>query len=383
MALIDEIASLPDVSFIDNITLDQIQAKMVQDYQNKYAELTGKTVTLERADPITLVMYAASVQFYQMYLHIDRAGKMNLLKYSYGDFLDNLAPFRSLTREPAKPAVCNVRFTLSAARNFAVSIPEGTRVSDGTNYFSTDEYAEVPAGDTYVDVSCTCQDGGTAANGILPGGINTLVDPIAYVETVENTDTTSGGSDIEDDDTLKSRIYLAPSAYSVAGPADAYRYHVLTFNSSISDVYVSDTENDAEVLIEFLVGDGEIPGTSLLQSLADYLQRQNIRPLTDHVVVRAPAEVSFDINVTYYINRSASGRATTIQADVATAVDKYAKWQRARIGRDINPDKLVAMMLAAGAKRVIVTSPGYPSIPNTSAAKVNSVTATYGGLEDD
>jgi phage-related baseplate assembly protein len=158
---------------------------------------------------------------------------------------------------------------------------------------------------------------------------------------------------------------------------------VLTFNSSISDVYVSDTENDGEVLIEFLVNDGEIPGSALLQSLADYLQSQNIRPLTDHVTVQAPAEVSFDINVTYYINRSASSRATTIQADVATAVSEYAKWQRARIGRDINPDKLVSMMLAAGAKRVIVTSPGYTSIPNTSVAKVNSITATYGGLEDD
>lgn len=383
MALIDEISSLPDVSFIDSVTLDQIQAQMVQDYQDKYAELTGSTVALERSDPITLAMYAASVQLYQMYMYIDRAGKMDLLKYSYGDYLDNLAALRGLTREPAKPAICTVRFTLSAARSFAVSIPAGTRVSDGTNYFSTDEYTEIPAGNTYIDIACTCQDGGTAANGILPGGINTLVDPIAYVEIVENTDTTSGGSDIEDDDTLKSRIYLAPSAYSVAGPADAYRYHVLTFNSSISDVYVSDTENDGEVLIEFLVNDGEIPGSALLQSLADYLQSQNIRPLTDHVTVQAPAEVSFDINVTYYINRSASSRATTIQADVATAVSEYAKWQRARIGRDINPDKLVAMMLAAGAKRVIVTSPGYTSIPNTSVAKVNSITATYGGLEDD
>ena len=383
MALIDEINSLPDISFIGNATLDSIQAGMVEDYQAKYLELTGEETTLQRADPITLLLYACSVQLYQAYLYVDRAGKMDLLKYSYGGYLDNLAAFRGITREPAKPAVCTVRFTLSAARAFVVSVPAGTRVSDGTNYFATNEYAEIPAGSLYVDVLCTCQDGGTAANGILPGGVNTLVDPIAYMDSVANVDETAGGADVEDDETLAGRVYLAPSAYSVAGPEDAYRYYVLTFNSSISDVYVSSTETDGEVLIEFLIGDGEIPGASLIQSLSDYLQDQNIRPLTDHVVVQAPATVSFDINVTYYINRSDSNRATAIQADVAAAVAEFKKWQVAKIGRDINPDKLVSMLLAAGAKRVIVTSPGFTSIPNSSVARVNSTTATYGGLEDD
>ena len=40
MALIDEIANLPDVSFIDGVTLDDIQQQMVQDYLDKYEELT-------------------------------------------------------------------------------------------------------------------------------------------------------------------------------------------------------------------------------------------------------------------------------------------------------------------------------------------------------
>ena len=381
--MIPELENLPEVSFIDGVTLEDIQAKMVADYQSKYEELTGKSATLERADPITLILYAASVQLYQAYLYVDHAGKMDLLKYSYGDFLDHLAALRGITREPAKPAVTTIRFTLSAARGFAVSIPQGTRVTDGAVYFETNDHAEIPVGETYADVLATCQTAGTVGNGIIPGGLNTLVDPIAYMDSVANREETSGGTDIEDDESLAGRIYLAPSAYSVAGPEDAYRYHVLTFNSSISDVYVSDTENDGEVLIEFLINDGEIPGASLIQSLSDYLQNQNIRPLTDHVVVQAPGTVSFDINVTYFINKSDSARATAIQADVAATVEEFSAWQQSRIGRDINPDKLVSMMLAAGAKRVIVTSPGFTSISKTSVARVNSTTVTYGGLEDD
>lgn len=57
MAL-EEIENLPEVSFIDNITLDDIQKQMVSDYLTKYEELTGKTGKLTRADPVSLILYA-------------------------------------------------------------------------------------------------------------------------------------------------------------------------------------------------------------------------------------------------------------------------------------------------------------------------------------
>ena len=127
MALIDEIANLPDVSFIDDVTLDQIQSQLVADYISKYEELTGESAELTRADPVSLILYACSVQIFQAMLYVDRAGKQDLLKYSYGEYMDNLAALKGLTREPAKPAVVTVRFTLSAARPDVISIPAGTR----------------------------------------------------------------------------------------------------------------------------------------------------------------------------------------------------------------------------------------------------------------
>ena len=50
--MIDEILNLPDVSFIDDKQLEQVQAEMIRDYQNRYAEITGKEIVLDRADPI-------------------------------------------------------------------------------------------------------------------------------------------------------------------------------------------------------------------------------------------------------------------------------------------------------------------------------------------
>ena len=80
--MIAEIENLPDVSFIDDKTLDDVQEEMLADYQEKYEEITGKSLVLRRADPESLKLYAASVQIYHMMLHIDVSGKMDLLKYA-------------------------------------------------------------------------------------------------------------------------------------------------------------------------------------------------------------------------------------------------------------------------------------------------------------
>ena len=56
------------------------------------------------------------------------------------------------------------------------------------------------------------------------------------------------------------------------------------------DVYI-DSENPTEVLIEFIMNDGELPNESIIRSLQDYLHNENIRPLTDKVIVKAPDTV--------------------------------------------------------------------------------------------
>ena len=38
-----------------------------------------------------MILYSAAAQIYQAMQYVDRAGKQSLLKYSYSEFLDNLA----------------------------------------------------------------------------------------------------------------------------------------------------------------------------------------------------------------------------------------------------------------------------------------------------
>lgn len=381
--MINAIKNLPEVSFIDGKTLDDVQSEMVADYEAKYKEVTGRTLTLRRADPETLKLYAVSVQIFQILMHIDMAGKMDLLKYAYGDFLDNLGALRGVTRLPAYPAKATVRFTLSAVQTSAVTIPQGTRVSNGDIlYFATDDVAEIAIGSTYVDVPCTCLDDGEVGNGQIAGVLNTLVDPIAYIGSVANTEETTGGSEIESDEDFADRIYLAPGSYSVAGPTDAYIYHTKSYSSSIGDVEVS-SPDACEVEVRFLMADNSMPTAGIISEVQEYLSADDKRPLTDQLTVLAPTGQNFNIDVTYYINKSDTDKAVSIQAAVNAAVAEYIAWQTGTIGKDINPSVLTQMMVAAGAKRVNVVSPAFTTVPTGSVARINTQTVTYGGLEDD
>lgn len=380
--MIDEILNLPDVSFIDDMQLEDVQMQMVRDYQDRYKAITGKDVVLDRADPMSLILYALSIQVYQALLYVDKTGKQDLLKYSYGAYLDNLAAMKGIAREQAKPSRAMIRFTLSGIRPSTVEIPEGTRVTNGEVYFQTESHAEIPSGESSVDVAAECMTSGVVGNNLEVGEINILVDPVPYVAKVANTEPTTGGADIEDDDTLKDRIYIAPSKYSVAGPEESYRYWVKTYNSNISDVLIY-SDDPVDVVIEFIMNDGELPSESMLLGVQKFLSDEQIRPLTDRVTVKVPETVEYKVNVKYFVNQSDLKKVDTIKTAVNAAVDDYIQWQRSKIGRDINPSQLIQQMVSAGAKRVEVTLPVFQVIGKANVAKLSSKTVTYGGLEDD
>ena len=88
------IRGYPDISFIDNISFSDLQEQMIRDFEERYQELTRKEVTLAAADPFRMILYACAVALYQGYQYEDRAGKMGLLKYSSGEYLDNLGALK-------------------------------------------------------------------------------------------------------------------------------------------------------------------------------------------------------------------------------------------------------------------------------------------------
>ena len=375
--------NFPDISFIEDSTIDDVLTAMINDYLDKYEEITGERISLAKANPYRLIMYASAVQIYQAMQYADYAGKMSFLTYANGSFLDNLAALRGISRRQATAAKTTLQFSIAAAIGSAVAIPAGTRVTNGNDvYFATDEYAEIAAGQTSITVSATCTEAGAGGTGFAAGEFSTLVNTIAYITAVTNTTETYGGAEVETDDELKERIYEAPGGYSTTGPNDAYVFHTKNAAPNIGDVYVT-SENAGEVDVYIIMDDGSLPSASVISDVEDYLNDRTIRPLTDQVSVKAPTASTYNINITYYIAASDTSAVSTIQADVASAVSAYNIWQTEKIGRDINPSVLVQKVMEAGAKRVVVTSPTYTALNESTVAATGTVTVTYGGVEND
>jgi phage-related baseplate assembly protein len=258
-----------------------------------------------------------------------------------------------------------------------VIIPIGTRATgDFVLYFKTDAAAIIPAGELYVDVKASSVEGGTIYNGLAPGTINTIVDLVPYVDKVENITTTSGGSDREEDDSLRERIKLSPVISSTAGPVEAYKYWAKTADPNISDVAVVSPSPGEVEIVPILLG-GELPDEGVLQKVLEVVNADDVRPLTDHVTVRAPDTIEYDIELKYYTTAADESKAIETIEGAGGAISRYINWQGSALGRDINPDQLRKLILApswdnsnlVGAIRVDIISPVYTPVPATSVAK--------------
>ncbi len=367
---------LNDITFCD-ADEEAVKAEVVGQYET----ITGRT--LADGDPVRLFLLSIANELIIQRNLINFTGYMNLLAYATGDYLDHLGILLDVIRIPASRAETTVAFTLSTDA-VGVVIPKGTRVttkSEGV-YFATDEALSIPAGETVGTVSASCIETGTVGNGIGAGEMVKLVDPVAYVGAVTNTTVTAGGADIEDDESYRERIHEAPEKFSNAGSYGAYEYWAKTANAEIADVFVTSPTPGVVNIYPLLEG-GAIPEQEVLDKVYAVCNADKIRPLTDKVTVLAPGTTKYDIDVSYKIAKDDSAKASAIQAAVNSAVSEFVFWQKSKLGRDLDPSKLVNLMVAAGAKKVMVTSPAITVIDNASIAEAENTTVKYQGVDDE
>lgn len=380
---IKAIEEYPDISFIENYSVNQLAEDMVQWFKDKRKELTGADIVLGKADDRRIILLAGAYFIYQGFMYTDDAGKMGLLKYSRSDYLENLGALKHIYRKAAAGATTTIRFSMNTARNTTTGIPRGTRLTAGDGvYFATEEYGEIAIGETQVDISAVCTVAGAAGNHYDIGDIKTIVDPVPFIDSAKNITKPENGADVESDESLRQRIYIAPASYSTAGSDDSYEYFVREYSADILNVRITSPEPGV-VQIRYLLADGVIPGIESMNGLQDYLSQADIRPLTDRVEVLAPEIVTYNLDITYYINQSDQNRANVIQQKVNEAIAEYIMWQKTEIGRDINPDVLMEKVINAGAKRAEIVNPQFTIVGEGAVGSLAAQTITYGGLEYD
>jgi phage-related baseplate assembly protein len=216
----------------------------------------------------------------------------------------------------------------------------------------------------------------------------------------------------EADTAFKARIQLAPTSFSVAGPASAYRYFALSAASTIADVSVTTPEPDnikalvdstlaahgvaadirtamraaldaavwpGTVLLSLLSsqGDGTATADEIAAVEAAVADNAEVRPLTDHVVVRSAEIVPYALNYNLTLFDGPSSDVVVTASETAAAT--YVTTAR-KIGRDINLANAYAAITVAGVANAKLTSLAADlTISETQAAHCTGITATVVG----
>lgn len=354
-----------------------------------YEKITGTAV--QPSSPEKLFLQWAAGIVVQEREQINHAGNQNLPSRAEGKNLDAIGEeLYRVSRPAAQPAVCTERFFLSAVQSSAILIPGGTRVTDAGSSLVWETVSDIyiQPGETYADVSLRCQTLGTTGNGYAMGQLNTLIDLFPYYDRCENLTVSDGGSDQPSDDEYYELIRSAMDSYSTAGPGGGYIYHAKKVSTEIADV-VANSPEAGKVALYVLMKDGSIAQPEIKKAVLAACSSDTVRPLTDYVSVEDPEVVEASIQVTYYVPSDSVLSSAELEQSVHTAVQEYINWQCAKLGRDINPSKLISLLMQTGVKRVEVTSPSYQALRDGSDRSVPQIASfdqksiINGGFEDE
>lgn len=206
------------------------------------------------------------------------------------------------------------------------------------------------------------------------------------------------GGNYIDDNTVK--VYAHGSSVPAALGTDyyiKYENNLLTITLRNSGSLIAAESVDVEFLqdmpghvyIYALMKDGTIASDTIKNEILKACNDDRVRPLTDYVSAKDPEIVKYDIDFTYYVSVDAQISLNDIQTAIEYQVDRFVKWQYAKLGRDINPSILESMLMQTGVKRVVIRSPTFTSLRSgdtfdvPQVARVNHITKVNGGYENE
>lgn len=185
---------------------------------------------------------------------------------------------------------------------------------------------------------------------------------------------------MEDDDSFRVRIQLAPRGYSVAGPVGAYVFHAKSADGQVLDAAAtSPTPGRVVVSVLSRVGNG-VPDAALLAAVSAAVNADDIRPLTDEVIVQAAGIVNYEITATVYTLPGPD--SSSVLATIQTRIAAYAESMH-RIGRRPTLSGIYAALHIDGVARVTLTSPAADVVVgDTQASYCTAIQVTDGGTLD-
>ncbi len=377
-----------DIEFIENNPKADIE-----DLINEYQKETETTLYPAQDARIMLnvIAYYASL----MKAKVNDSAKLNLVEFSRKPILDFLGAYKNCYRTKPACGIDRLKIKLNKTFSYDITIAKGYEVktNDSAYVFKTTEDCTIKALEDSAIVKIESEIATSEVNKYKAGEINTIVTSIpSFVESVENLDGVSLGSEEEDDDSFIRRILLAPEGFSCAGPEDAYIYWALSAHSAIKDVKIEIPSDDMSVSIngeENIIIKKELE-TDDFSALADWENQQitltlkrnynpdekiivkipnpykmflyllsndesenikekvletlnGVRPICDKVVVEFCTKKDYEISGTVFIKKNADEE--TVKSQVENVLKEYLEEQGEALEKSVVPNQIIARVV--------------------------------------
>lgn len=238
---------------------------------------------------------------------IPEAIKLIFPTWSYDEYLNEHAKTRNITRRAATAATGTI--TITGTQD--ATIPQGSMFSTASvndspsvDYLST-ETVKIPASGT-IDVEIVCNKTGTIGN--TPKNTIILVSSkLTGITSVTNAEEITGGTEEEDDESLKLRIedYDATQGQSFVGNVNDYKRWATSVAGVGDAVVIPPDDDDDSGMVTIILTDanGDPANETLRTAVYNYIMRpdapaERLAPVGAKLTVSAPTTMAIGIKAT-------------------------------------------------------------------------------------
>ncbi len=184
----------------------------------------------------------------------------------------------------------------------------------------------------------------------------------------------------EDDKRLRRRVQLALEGFTNAGSVGAYTFHALSASGDVKDVSVkSPAPGQVEIYVLSRASDEGEADQALLEVVANGVNADDVRPLTDQVSVQSATIETYQIEAVLTLLRGADEQI--VMSAAQTAISAYADTQH-RLGHDITLSGIYAALHKEGVHSVNLISPvASIEIDDHQAAHCTNIDVSVGGRD--
>lgn len=239
-------------------------------------------------------LWAAAAQIQALEIQADWVLDQSFPQTAQGIYLDRHGTMRGISRLPATKAVGTLRFSVEFPPVLDTTIPAQTVCMTAEEVrFQTTEAGVLAAGELFVDVPAEALEGGTAGNA-APGEISILTACPVAITACTNPEAFSGGSDQEDDETLRERILESYRRLPNGANAAWYEQTAMNYGGVAAARAVGRPRGIGTVDV-YVTTEAGLPDEDLLTGLQTELQEK--REIAVDVQVKAPQVETVDITV--------------------------------------------------------------------------------------